>query len=99
MIVVAENACAHFDRNDDYLHIAEIDNGVSQVLFRNLAREVASGGAECDNYVLLLLSALEMVHRCPSKFVRRSVNLFGTDRLWDLLCRIVNRYVRYPAYC
>ena len=35
----------------------------------------------------------------PEQVHRRFVNLFGTDRLWDLLCRIVNRYVRYPAYC
>jgi len=99
LIVAAENACARFDHFDECLHMTEIDNGTSKALFMNLAQEMISDENVSDNYVELLLSALEMVHRCPSKFVRLSVKSVGTDRLFHLLCEIIEKYVQYPAYC
>mmetsp|Transcript_13863 Transcript_13863/g.27640 ORF Transcript_13863/g.27640 Transcript_13863/m.27640 type:complete len:553 (-) Transcript_13863:69-1727(-) len=97
LIVAVEHACIKFNHFDEYEHLAEIDNGASETLFSQLEREISSDKVS-DYYVELLVSGLEMVHRCSSKFVKVSVRSVGSDRALRLLCEVVEKYLLFPHY-
>jgi len=95
LICVAENICKNFDHFDEYAHIASIDNGASEALFSKLEIELYSGRVS-DIYVELLVSALEMVHRCPGTFINVAVKSAGSERVLQLPCKLIDKYVHFP---
>jgi len=97
LIVATEHAVAKFNHFDEYKHLKEIDNGASQTLYSKLEGELSSESTS-DTYVELLVSALEMLHRCSEKFINVSVKLVGVERALRVPCVIVERYLHKPKY-
>mmetsp|Transcript_7454 Transcript_7454/g.15434 ORF Transcript_7454/g.15434 Transcript_7454/m.15434 type:complete len:555 (-) Transcript_7454:370-2034(-) len=96
LIVSVERACAEFDHCDVAAHDAEIAGGASEALFLQLERLLLRPEAASDISLELVLSALEMVHRCSKKCIKQSVKAVGKERALTLPCRLLQKYRRHP---
>eukprot|EP00588_Corethron_pennatum_P007018 CAMPEP_0194291242 /NCGR_PEP_ID=MMETSP0169-20130528/43051_1 /TAXON_ID=218684 /ORGANISM="Corethron pennatum, Strain L29A3" /LENGTH=615 /DNA_ID=CAMNT_0039039069 /DNA_START=234 /DNA_END=2081 /DNA_ORIENTATION=+ len=97
LIVAVEAACAKFDHFDKYTHDEEIESGVAGVLFFQLERVVTSSKPR-DSEIELLVSALEMVHRCSCHSIKNSIKAAGKYAAFQVPCHIVEKYTRYPQH-
>eukprot|EP00587_Corethron_hystrix_P002061 CAMPEP_0113302330 /NCGR_PEP_ID=MMETSP0010_2-20120614/3183_1 /TAXON_ID=216773 ORGANISM="Corethron hystrix, Strain 308" /NCGR_SAMPLE_ID=MMETSP0010_2 /ASSEMBLY_ACC=CAM_ASM_000155 /LENGTH=613 /DNA_ID=CAMNT_0000156093 /DNA_START=173 /DNA_END=2015 /DNA_ORIENTATION=- /assembly_acc=CAM_ASM_000155 len=95
LIVAVEAACLKFDHFDKYSHDEEIDLGASEALFFQMENILSKKRTGNDAIIELIVSALEMVHRCTSPFIKISVKRVGKVRAFQIPCQLVEKYVNY----
>jgi len=99
LIVSVERACAEFDHFDVEVHNQEIEGGASAALFRQLERLLRSSEEASDISLELVISALEMVHRCSKKLIKQSVKAVGKERAFTLPCQVLQKYQGHRDKC